>query len=239
VSASVALQGVPSLFGNTIRRSFVLGRIYLVFGIGYALLVAILTSFDSPTAFVSALSLFLPVFAVIGSMGGLAVFTGDRLRGVFEYLIAYGVSPRRLFVNVLAAGLVLVTLVLGSSLAFGLGLYLARGHTISFDLAAFLGLYAIPMSYASAAFAGTVGMFWTTLSSPRQGLNGPLGLMPIVGIAPAFLTLIGAAVVAAEYGASYLLVVTSLAVVILTAVVLLLLSQISRLLPLERLLSPA
>jgi hypothetical protein len=234
--AGFAVERPPSLLSITIRRSIVVGRIYLIIGTGYLLVLGLVTGIASPTAFGSLITLFLPVFAVTGAMGGLMVFTNDRLKGVFEYLLAYGVSSRRLFTNVLAATVVLVSIVLGASLTVGLGVYLADGHTISANLAIDLAVYSIPMSYASAALAATVGMFWTSLSSPRTGMNSPVGLMPIIGIAPSLIT-VGCIQAAASVGVPALTVVT-VAVVLVAAAVLFLLRHIGRLMPLERLLSP-
>lgn len=200
MTSSVGPQALPSILDSTIRRSFVLGRIALIGALAYAVILSTITDLESGPSAVEGMAIIFPIFAVVGSMGGLMVFSGDRVKGVYEYLIAYGISPRRLFVNVLVACLVLVTTVLGISLAFGLGLYLARGYSISALQAEAVGLYSIPMSYASAAFAATVGMYWVSLSSPRQGMNSPIGLMPFIGIAPSLATLAAAVVVGASYG---------------------------------------
>lgn len=130
MAAPLDLEGPPSMLGPTIRRAIVLGRIYLVIGIGFALVLAITTTIASGLAFEGAVTVLLPVFAVRGAMGGIMVFTNDHLKGVFEYLIAYGVSPRRRFVNVLVTSLVLGAIVIGISLAVGVGLYLATGQMV-------------------------------------------------------------------------------------------------------------
>ncbi|HYM38549.1 MAG TPA: hypothetical protein VEY12_00185 [Thermoplasmata archaeon] len=223
----------------TIRRSIVLGRIFLAVGTGYLLIFGIAVGLTSGAAFAIILTLFLPVFTVVGSMGGLMAFTNDRLKGVFEYLIAYGVSPRRLFANLLVSTLVLVTIVLGISLAVVMGVYVADGGTVSADLAVSLALYSIPMSYASGAFAAAIGMFWTSLSSPRTGMNSPIGLMPLIGIAPSLIALAGAVAANTAYGPSAAYIVLGVAVVSVVALVLVLLRLMERLMRRERLLSPA
>ena len=101
-------------------------------------------------------------------------------------------------------------------------------------LAESLALYSVPMSYASAAFAATVGMFWTSLSSPRAGMNSPVGLIPLVGMAPSILTVIGLA--AASASRAYL--VLGVSVVGIVLVVLTLLRSMEKLMPRERLLAP-
>jgi hypothetical protein len=227
----------PSQLAITIRRGFVLGRFYLLISIAYLVFFGVVLSSDTGDAYAAGTALFLPMFGVIGAMGGLMVFTGDRMKGVYEYLLCYGVSPRRLFVNVLVTTLVLASVVLGISLPIGLGVYIFRGNTISTVYVIFIGLYALPMSYASAAFAAMVGMFWTSLSSPRQGINNPITVILLIGMAPSIITLAIASTVGALYGAPYILLVTSVSVVLVVAAVFLLLSQVGRLLPRERLLS--
>ena len=241
--AAPPTSGEPlSLLGITIRRSIIIGRAALIYGTAMSLLLAIALSFSSGMVFSSAFPVFLPIFAIVGSMGGLTVFTSDRLKGVLEYLMAYGISPRRLFVNVLLASLVLVTIVLGIALGFGLGIFLVRGNSLSDVLVLLLAAYTLPMSYASAAFATTVGMYWSALSSPRQGLNSPVGLAPFIGILPSLATLgtivaLGAAGIVST--SSSFIIVTSASLVLVATVVMVLLSMIGRFLRRERLLSQA
>jgi hypothetical protein len=231
-----------SLLGITIRRSITVGRAALIYGTGMSLLLAIALGFSSNMGFSAGFPIFLPIFATVGSMGGLTVFTSDRLKGVLEYLMAYGISPRRLFVNVLLASLLLVTILLGIVLGVGLTVFLVRGNTISDLLVFLLVLYTLPMSYASAAFAATVGMYWSALSSPRQGLNSPIGVIPFIGILPSFATL-GTIVALGVFGkvspASSFIIVTSAALVLVAAFVVALLGMIGRFLRREQLLSPA
>lgn len=231
-----------SLLRITIRRSITTGRAALIYGTAMSLLLAISLSFSSPMGFSAGFPIFLPIFATVGSMGGLTVFTSDRLKGVLEYLMAYGISPRRLFLNVMLASLVLVTMVLGIALAVGLSVFLLRGNSFSDVLVFLLVLYTLPMSYASAAFAATVGMYWSALSSPRQGLNSPIGVIPFIGILPSLATL-GAVVALGVFGnvstGSSFIKVTSISLSLVTVFVAVLLGRIGRLLRRERLLSPA
>jgi hypothetical protein len=83
-----------------------------------------------------------------------------------------------------------------------------------------------------------VGMYWTVLSSPREGMNSQIGLMPVVGIAPSIITLVVVGIVAASYGEGAILVVLGIALAIIIGLALTLLSQVGRLLRCERLLSP-
>lgn len=225
--------------GITVRRSLVIGRVFLLVSLGYSVVFGVSLASAGADAFASALPLILPIFAVIGGMGGMLVFSNDRVKGVLEYLLAYGVPPRRLFLDYVVASLLLATVVMSTAIAVALGGFVARGNSISAELGELLGLYSIPMTYASVAFASTVGMYWTSLSSPRAGMNSPVGLMPIVGIAPSVLMIAVIAVAALNgvTGTAILLVLVAAPCVIGT-VVLLLLNLIRRLMPLERLLSP-
>ncbi len=171
----------------------------------------------------------------------MTVFTSDRLKGVLEYLMAYGISPRRQFANILVASLVSATIVLAIATAVGTIIFLVQGYASNtfFLLIAF---YSLPMTYASAAFVAIVGMYWTALSSPRQGMNSPIGVAPFIGILPSIATL-GATVALGAAGLDItgpsFLIVTSIAVGLVAALVLVLLGRIGRLLRRERLLSPA
>ena len=241
-AGSATSEGPPSLLGITIRRSMVLGRFFLVYGTGISVLLGVVLGLVSGSSFAAAFPLLLPIFASVGSMGGLAVFTSDRLKGTLEYFMAYGFSPRRLFLNFLTATLVLVSIVVSVGLGVGVGLYLARGNAFTPGLAVALGLYAVPMSFASAAFAATMGMYWSALSSPRAGMNSPIGLAPFIGILPPVTTLfivvaLGASGATTSVTTFYAIAVAVMALVVVFVV--LLLALINRFLRRERLLSPA
>ncbi len=84
----------------------------------------------------------------------------------------------------------LTTIVLGGSLAVGLIGFWAAGNAFPTDLEnAILG-YTVPMAYASALFATVGGIIWSALSTPRAGMNSPVGLAPMLGIAPPVLVLV-------------------------------------------------
>jgi len=232
----------PSLLAITIRRASVTGRFYLVYGsivssvLGVSLVLA-----AGQGSFASVFPLFFPIFGVMGSMGGLVVYANDRTKGVLEYLLAYGFSPRRLFANVLATALALASIVLAVGIGVGVGLYIAKGHSFTVELALALGIYAVPMTLASAAFAATVGVYWTALSSPRQGMNSPIGLVPFIGILPSLATL-GVVVelgLSGKNSGSTTVEVLAGAMALMAVVVLVLLARIGTLLRRERMLSPA
>ena len=224
---------LPTLLGITVRRSLVVGRISLVIG-------GVMVAFYSAafglggSLFTSIGTIVLPVFAVSGGLGGAMIFTNDRTKGVLEYLVAYGLSPHRILFNVLIAGLVQVTIVLGVGVAAGLSTYLLSGYALTRQLPEALLGYTFPMSYLTVSLMTCVGVFWTSLSSPRSGLNGPLGILPLVGVAPATTALI-LALSLREYATDVLLgTELAMAVILLS-----LLTRTSRLMPTERLLSSA
>ena len=230
-----------SLLSATIRRASIAGRFFLVYGTAISLLLGVLLAHLSGPSFSSTFPLFVPIFGVVGSMGGLLVFTSDRTKGVLEYLIAYGYSPRSLFANVLLTTVVLVSIVVGVGVSVSLGVYLASGNPVTSKLVISVGVYAVPMAFACSAFAATVGIYWTTLSSPRQGINSPIGLIPFIGILPALATLfvISAVESAGPVSTDRLVLVLGSAMGVVAIVVSVLLVNMDRLLRRERFLSPA
>jgi hypothetical protein len=231
----------PSLLGVTIRRSFSTGRFFLGYGTVVSLVLGAALAVSGGSAFPTTFPFLLPIFVVVGSMGGMVVFTNDRIKGVLEYLLAYGFSPRRLFVTFLVAVLALAGVVLAVAVGFGVSVYLATGHALTVELAELLGFYGVPMGLVSAAFGATVGMFWTSLSSPRSGMNSPIGLIPFVGILPSLVTLF-LLVTLAEAGlfSGWELPYVALGMMgAILAVVVTLLATMGRFLRRERLLSPS
>jgi hypothetical protein len=234
-------EPAPSLLGVTVRRSFTTGRFFLGYGSAISVVVGLSLALSAGNAFASAFPLLLPIFVVVGSMGAMVVFSNDRIKGVLEYLLAYGYSPRRLFVTFLSTAIALSGVVLSVALVAGLGAYLVRGHSLTSQLATLLGLYAIPMSIAAPAFAATVGMLWTSLSSPRAGMNSPIGLIPLIGILPCLLPLFLLTVLAEAgiYSPSELLYIGTGVVGAVVLIVVALFGTLGRSLRRERLLSPA
>jgi hypothetical protein len=226
---------LPSITAVTFRRGILSGRLYLAIGtvVSLILTVVLLRSAHGSQAFVATFPLEVPLFATLGAMGGLLLFVSDRSKGVLEYLISYGVRPARLFANCLLTTAGLSSIVLGAALAVGLGGFLATGNLLSSTLVDSVLGYTIPMTYASSLLAATAGVIWSSLSSPRTGLNSPVGVAPIVGIAPPLVVLILAESVAkSEY--YYVTVGSALAFLGLAAILLL---ASTRLLGRERYLS--
>ncbi len=226
------------LTGTTIRRTIVIGRQYLGIGVALALLLSLIlllaTGRHGGTAFQTTFPLELPLFAVTGSMGGLMTFTSDRTKGVFEYLIAYGVGPRRLFANGLVATSAVATIILGLTLGVGLTAAVADRVSLGENLFKAIAFYTVPMSFAGALFISTVGMIWSSLSTPRTGINSPLGIAPMVGVAPIILVLI----VAESAPSSEYYYITGGAAAVIVAAVVLLLALSARLMGRERFISP-
>ncbi len=155
---SRARPRLPSLRQVTLRRGTLSGRFYLVIGVMVSLIltVALLRTARGTGESVAVFPLAIPLFASLGSMGGWMLFVGDRTKGVLEYFISYGARPRTLFINNLLVTVALTTIVLGGSLAVGLGGYLAVGNALSTELESSIFGYTIPVAYAIALFA-TVG----------------------------------------------------------------------------------
>jgi hypothetical protein len=231
----------PSLLGVTVRRSFQTGRFFLGYGSAVSIVLGVVLAVEGGSAFTSAYPFLLPIFVVVGSMGAMVVFTNDRTKGVLEYLLAYGFSPRRLFASFLVTALALGAVVLSAALVAGLGVYAARGHPVTGQLATLLLEYSIPMGFTCVAFGSTVGMFWTALSSPRAGMNSPIGLIPFIGILPALVTLFLLITLSARgiFSSGELQLIGVGIVSAIFLVVLALVAATGRLLRRESLLSPA
>jgi hypothetical protein len=227
---------IPNLAGTTIRRTISIGRIYLIIGVAVSLLLTliIVVGAHSASAFATTYPLELPLFAVLGSTGGLMTFTSDRTKGVFEYLIAYGVRPRTLFFNGLLSTAAMSSIILGLALVVGLSAASANGVGLSQDLWKAIAFYTIPMSFAGALFTSTVGMLWTAVSTPRSGMNSPVGMAPMIGIAPTILVLI----VAESAPRSEFYYITGGAALVIIAVVVVLIALSGQLMGRERFLSP-
>ena len=185
------------------------------------------------SAFDATFPLEIPLFTVLGSMGGLMTFTSDRTKGVFEYLMAYGVRPRNLLINGLLATAAMSGIILGVALSIGVGLAVYRGVPLTHGFWEALAYYTIPMGFAGALVTCTVGMIWASISTPRSGINSPVGLAPMIGIGPTILVFLAAETApSSDY---YYITVGASLTLILVAVALLALS--ARLMGRERFLS--
>ncbi|MDG7007143.1 MAG: YhfC family intramembrane metalloprotease [Nitrososphaerota archaeon] len=215
-----------SIVRTTIRRSMSFGRVYLGMGILLPLLIMLPLSGAAGTASAQDLpvlealpALIIPMFAVLGSVGGLLVFTSDRSKGVYEYLIAYGVDTSTVFWSTIAATVVLASIPLAAGIAeSSLALYFGDGVSVSF--VEILVFYTIPLSLAAAAFMCAAGMIWSALTTQMAGVNSPAGIAPILGIAPVLAVLLvatraGSLFVYVAGGASVLLLVVAAAMVYL------------------------
>ncbi|MGI0070795.1 MAG: hypothetical protein ACRECT_01785 [Thermoplasmata archaeon] len=186
----MAKRAATSLLPTTVRRSLSMGRLYIVLGTVISVFLAIVLVRSPHAVFATTYPLEVPLFAILGSTGGILVFSGDRTKGVFEYLIAYGVKPVTLFVNGLLAAITVSTIMLGAILALGLGIFFGHGGVNTLDLDKSLGLYSVPMTYAGTVFFTTVAMYWAALATPRMGMNSPVGIAPLLGVGPTILILL-------------------------------------------------
>ena len=185
-----------SLFRTNFRRAVGFGRIYLVMALvlplllGQGLGVNIPSDASAPPIVSELFPIMLPVFASLGGVGALMVFVSDKSRGVYEYLIAYGVSTYDIFWSIVLAALGLVSVVLLVSLSLTAAILLATGGSVTAAEVELLLVYSIPLSYAAAAFMSMSGMVWSFLTTRISGVNSPVGLAPILGIAPVLVVLI-------------------------------------------------
>jgi hypothetical protein len=224
--------GTTSIAAITVRRSMVIGARYLAIGsvISLFLTLGLLQS----KSFTITYPLEVPIFATTGSIGALMVFVNDRSKGVFEYLISYGIPPRSLFGYALLSTAALASIVLGVTLAAGLGGFSAESGAPSAAFLESIAFYSVPMTFACSLFAAMTAMVWSAVSSPRAGMNSPVGFAPMLGIAPVIFVLIAAESVPR---ADYFYVTTGAALAVLLIVASIALAS-GRLMNRERFLSP-
>ena len=207
-----------SLMRTTVRLSLSFGRVYLGMGILLPLITILPLSETAGTAGAQAPmlgelpALIIPMFAILGSVGGLLVFTSDRSKGVYEYLIAYGVDTSTVFWSNIAATLVLVSIPLTAGVAEAV-VALAFEGGVSAAFFELLVFYTVPLSLAAAAFMCAAGMVWSALTTQMAGVNSPAGIAPILGIAPVTVVLL----VAVQAGGLFLYVAGGASVILLAA----------------------
>ncbi|MCL2691572.1 MAG: YhfC family intramembrane metalloprotease [Candidatus Bathyarchaeota archaeon] len=201
-SLPVIEEGVnrlKSLVRTNFKRAISFGSVYLILGIAMSMLMGgISIVISSAAAEVNEMQVFtsqffpimLPLTTVIGALGGLMVFVSDRTKGVYEYLIAYGVNVYEIFWSTLLVSFGLVSVVLGVSIVGNLGLSLIVGAPIEFAMIEMMLIYTIPISYASVAFMCMAGMIWSSLTVRVPGVNSPVGISTILGIGPSMIVML-------------------------------------------------
>ena len=119
------------------------------------------------------------------------IFGSDREKGVYEYMLAYGVDVSTIFWSIIVATMCLVTLVLAVSLVVTVGaLAFTNAGALSVVFGELVIFYTIPLSYAAAMLMSMTGMIWSQLTARRPGVNSPVGVAPLLGIAPVLVVLV-------------------------------------------------
>ena len=195
---AVSRNGGRSLAYTNFRRAANVGKMYLILSVAISVLVSAEFSFirgstqasSAVPSFVSANpALILPAFTVIGSFGSLMIFVSDKDKGVYEYLIAYGVNPSKIFWSIVVATVGLVTIVLAIDISINLAATMVS-RDISQVYLELIFFYMIPISYAMSMFMSMVGLIWSFLAVRRTGNNSPVGIVSIIGIIPVFVVLL-------------------------------------------------
>jgi hypothetical protein len=179
-----------SLVVRTLWRAVYSGRAYLILSTFLTVLFATVIILGDKKSFETVFPLEVPLFSAFGTTGAILVFVSDRSKGVFEYLVAYGVKPRNLFVYGLTATVGLGAMMLAVTIAAGFCAFAALGQSISWLLIRPVLEYTVPMTFASSLFASMCGMIWSSVSSPIAGIDAPVGVTPLIGMAPSITVLI-------------------------------------------------
>jgi hypothetical protein len=183
-----------SLTAVNFKRSINYGKTYLILGIAIAVVMMATLSLSGGAAAGAVLSstfpLIVPMFAVIGGMGALMIFTSDKVKGVYEYLIAYGINPFAIFWSIVASAVGLTCIVLAITVPLSIIVFVAVAGSISPVFGLLILYYTIPLSIAASMFITMAGMIWSSLSTRKAGLNSPVGAAPILGIAPVLVVLL-------------------------------------------------
>jgi hypothetical protein len=191
---TVSKSSGRSLAYTDFRRAVSIGKVYLILAIGISLFISLEFLLTSRAAnldrtVISAIPvLILPVFAVMGSYGALMIFVSDKDKGVYEYLIAYGVNPSKIFWSIVLTSIGLASIILGIDTLINLAIALSSGAA-SFRLELLI-FYVIPISYAVSMFMSMVGMMWSFLAVRRTGINSPVGVISIIGYLPVLAVLV-------------------------------------------------
>jgi hypothetical protein len=203
-SATKSAIRPESLMYINFKRALNYGKLYLIIAIVISVLYgSLLTTLlhgagtsstsaagISSSGFSQIPVILLPVFAVIGSFGGLMVFVSDKDKGVYEYLIAYGVEPSNIFWSIVVASFGLVSVILTISVSSSVIIQLLSHISITPSYVELIFFYVIPISYTATAFGNMAGMIWSALTRRRVGINSPVGLAPILGIIPMLIVLL-------------------------------------------------
>ncbi|MDR0461038.1 MAG: YhfC family intramembrane metalloprotease [Nitrososphaerota archaeon] len=224
LSISEGSMRLTSLVKTNFKRALSFGSVYLIICIALSLLLggilngvaSMVTDAESPAIVSQSFPLMLPLLTVIGSFGGLMVFVSDRTKGVYEYLIAYGVNVSEIFWSTLLTTLGLVTITLGISIIGNIVLLLLMGGTMQLAMFELLLLYTIPISYASVAFMTMAGMIWSSITRRIPGVNSPIGIATLLGIGPCLVVLILSSFFT---GSSFLLLVGGVTLILAVLVV--------------------
>jgi hypothetical protein len=184
-SAGIRETSKQSLYSTALKRSINFGKIYVILAVAISLFMA----WELRIAAVAPLyPIILPTFISVGSVGGLMIFQSDKAKGVYEYLIAYGINTSSIFWSIVVASIGLVSIILVGSIAGAAAVMFAEGEAVfPFATIRLLLFFTIPLSYAAVIFMSMAGMVWSSLATRRPGINSPVGPAIFIGIAPSLI----------------------------------------------------
>ncbi len=211
------------LFKLNFKRTVSFSRIYIVIGmilpIFYSGVLFFIPDASLKSSIGSLYPLLMPLFIIIGSIGPLWIFTSDKRKGVYEYLIASGIEVSSVFWSVLMITAGIVTMLLAFVLISILIIFTLAGVQITVIMVETIIFFTIPISYSSSILTSTAGMIWASLSKSMTGVNSPVGLAPLLGIIPILIAFLIPAIIGPKLSL-YAGGIVSLAVLVTAIVVL-------------------
>ena len=211
------------LFKLNFKRTVSFSKIYIVTGmilpIFYSGVLFFIPDASLKSSIGSLYPLLMPLFIIIGSIGPLWIFTSDKRKGVYEYLIASGIEVSSVFWSVLMITAGIVTMLLAFVLISILIIFTLAGVQITVVMVETIIFFTIPISYSSSILTSTAGMIWSSLTKSMTGVNSPVGLAPLLGITPILIAFLIPAIIGPKLSL-YAGGIVSLAVLVTAIVVL-------------------
>lgn len=181
-------------FGLYRAFTSVYGLIYLVIGLAIPLffVFSLTRSMGDLTGsgagsliVVQVLPTLLPLFATVGGLGVVYLFSTDRSNGVYEYLVATRkIKVRDIFISYSMVEAVAVSIILGINIAIECALFYGNGTAFLTSFLKLVLIFSIPVAFFSSLISVMAMLTWSSLSKRYPGVNAPGGIGSVIGVIP-------------------------------------------------------